>query len=465
MFYVSQKKYEMDGCADAIIIDASNGGNLSLEELSDVLSKLLSGAHNDEVEVGIHFYNSWSYQLPLLRGIDSAIPRYSFPAIKKMLVRAGFVHQRIYSHYPDERRVVDVTPSGHKTVFNQEGTVRERLKIRILQNHFLRYFQPAYIVVASKSYGTHNNVIDSIVHHENFGSLYHLFLGSTNILIAVFKHVIVHVPMNVISIARCKQNKRILLELKKTKFGSYTPLFINESSVNNQIYFCESKMPGASSNLSSMPAHKIDLITNNALRFITEFHKDSLKDMVVNENNFKRQFSRNFKRIEIHLNKEYATKLAGIAENLKKRLNNKNMKSVWMHGDYKIENILFDTKNWNIDGVIDWDMSRREGVPLVDLLCILLCKAERQSGQSMESIYRQRYVHLKFTPEEMKIIVCYLETLGISIELLLPLTLAYWIEAAAKHIVYTADDGTHHTHEWMHKRVYCVIDEIMKVLM
>ena len=44
---------------------------------------------------------------------------------------------------------------------------------------------------------------------------------------------------------------------------------------------------------------------------------------------------------------------------------------VLVHGDYKIENVIFNRKDYRLLGVIDWDLSRLQGMPLFDLFYLL----------------------------------------------------------------------------------------------
>jgi len=43
----------------------------------------------------------------------------------------------------------------------------------------------------------------------------------------------------------------------------------------------------------------------------------------------------------------------------------------WQHGDYKLENLVFDTAARGVRAIIDWELAAREGMALVDLLYLL----------------------------------------------------------------------------------------------
>jgi len=49
---------------------------------------------------------------------------------------------------------------------------------------------------------------------------------------------------------------------------------------------------------------------------------------------------------------------------------------VWMHGDYKVENVIVDPLSSRLVGVIDWEHTQPEGLPFIDLWYLLLYNHE-----------------------------------------------------------------------------------------
>jgi hypothetical protein len=72
----------------------------------------------------------------------------------------------------------------------------------------------------------------------------------------------------------------------------------------------------------------------------------------------------------IHFDENIAEKyrliLKRIINKISEELNNKNITYVFEHGDLKIENVLFN--NSQHIGLLDWDISRLEGTPIVDFI-------------------------------------------------------------------------------------------------
>jgi hypothetical protein len=45
--------------------------------------------------------------------------------------------------------------------------------------------------------------------------------------------------------------------------------------------------------------------------------------------------------------------------------------AVWSHGDFKLENLVFDRSSRKVQAVIDWELAADTGLPMVDLLYLL----------------------------------------------------------------------------------------------
>jgi aminoglycoside phosphotransferase (APT) family kinase protein len=53
---------------------------------------------------------------------------------------------------------------------------------------------------------------------------------------------------------------------------------------------------------------------------------------------------------------------------------------VWMHGDFKVENVIVDPSSSRLVGVIDWEHTQPEGLPFIDLWYLFLYNHEIESN-------------------------------------------------------------------------------------
>lgn len=97
---------------------------------------------------------------------------------------------------------------------------------------------------------------------------------------------------------------------------------------------------------------------------------------------------------------------------------------VCMHGDFKIENVMYDQGDGALTGVIDWELSMPKGLPLLDLL-YLLGFNRMIRGQSRSAALGALTVGDAVEPEERELISNYLRRLGIAECQRLPLAIAF----------------------------------------
>ena len=132
--------------------------------------------------------------------------------------------------------------------------------------------------------------------------------------------------------------------------------------------------------------------------------------------------------------------------------------TVWQHGDYKIENILFDTSKWQIKGVIDWDMANEKGLPLLDVFYLMGYKASLLSRERITDIFKERFIKLKFHPQEKEIINKYLQALKLSDEFIKPLLIMFWMHHIVERYQQKIINEMLKPSGWISENVYKVIE-------
>lgn len=97
---------------------------------------------------------------------------------------------------------------------------------------------------------------------------------------------------------------------------------------------------------------------------------------------------------------------------------------VWMHGDFKVENVMYDQRSGALTGVIDWELSMPKGLPLLDLL-YLLAFNRMIRGQNRFEAFRALSLGEGLDQEECDLISDYLRRLEIPEAQRLPLAIAF----------------------------------------
>jgi len=268
-------------------------------------------------------------------------------------------------------------------------------------------------------------IADALIRHLGLKNVQRVIHGKPNTIVIVARDTVIRIPLDRLSEARCRINKTMLKKLAKTSIVSSVPRLLSEGKFQDHAYYCEERLPGLALDI---PISRMDELVSKAADFITKFHQETSREIVIDESNFKRLFGREFKRLYPYLNNEYRAKLENIENGLKSELLGKKFKTVWFHGDYKVENVLFDPKTWQISGVIDWDLSREEGLPLLDIFYLLAYNdSSLVSKNSVTDIIKNRYLKGKFTMVEKDIISLYINSLGIGEKFIKPLVIMFWL--------------------------------------
>ncbi len=417
--------------------------------LSDSFSVLPQGG-----EVCLIFGNKYSYQAMLGRSCIFLDPAYSLFGVRNILKKAGFNSQKVYPLLPRGNNMFEIVC--------QNGNVSSggaSLKNRLLGWPLMRSFLPAYAVVAGKDGIIRGNFLENLLDILRIKNVCKCIMGNPDVLVIIADDKIARLPFDRLSRVRARVSVTMLKALRNTMLAGCVPRHLCGGNFLGQPYSCEERLSGA---VIEDSAPRMEILIQKAAELITRFHAETRKIITLDDRSYRRLFSRDFFRLRPYLNEEYKEKLLRMEKVLKKQLLDKEFCVVWRHGDYKIENVLFDEKTREISGVIDWDLSCRNGLPLLDVFYLLLYKDSLFSRKSIGRILRERALMMDFTPFELSVIRGYAAEIGIAEEFWRPLLWMFWIN----HIVQryqqqllreeTADSS------WMRTEVYAVLDAIIE---
>lgn len=323
---------------------------------------------------------------------------------------------------------------------------KENLKSRLAHNPLLMRNHPAI------------SLAQRIVQRVGPDKIERIIDGKPSSYLVVTEKMVIRIPLDNLTMNRYKVNEIMLKSLAQTKIADFVPRFKGEGSIDGYVYFCEERLKGSA---IDVPLSKMDEMVAKAADFITGFHQQTAKRVVLDENNLKQLFHQPFNRLAKFLNNEYKEKLLDIEEGTKKQLLSKEFVTVWQHGDYKIENILFNTSNWKIEGIIDWDLSQKEGLPFLDILYLLLYKDNLETRKGMSEIFKSRFLKSEFLPQEKNIISHYLDRLNLSKDLIIPLVAIFWLHHLVERYQRRLLNESTAITEWIKNNVYSVIDAIL----
>jgi len=111
---------------------------------------------------------------------------------------------------------------------------------------------------------------------------------------------------------------------------------------------------------------------------------------------------------------------------------------VCMHGDYKIENMLFASNHLSVTGIFDWDLAQLSGFPLIDLLYFLAyCDKLKGDNSSIPEIIFNKFICMLMTEQDQLQIDKYMTFFNMDASDLK----FYGLIACVYHVVYRIDDN------------------------
>ncbi|MFA6216039.1 MAG: aminoglycoside phosphotransferase family protein [Candidatus Omnitrophota bacterium] len=281
--------------------------------------------------------------------------------------------------------------------------------------------------------------------------------GCPDAVLIVTEDKVVRIPNDELSLLRCRNNRSILEGLANTSIAGFVPKFLSEEKLQDRWCFSETRLFGFS---LAVPVSLIDEFIVQASDFLLSFQKETAKEIRVDNGNFEKLAGADFERLAFYLDESQKKDLKKIKDNVQKQLSGRLIKTVWMHGDYKIENILFDAKSRKIKGVIDWDLSNKEVLPLLDIFFLLIYKHKLVTGESVAKSLTDRYLKGNFTSWEQQIIKAHLDVLGLPGDLVKPMMVLFWLDHVLHRYrqIFLMDASD--KKDWLNNNVVGIIDAI-----
>ena len=397
--------------------------------------------------VFISFMNKYGYHRVLGRitdGREKYLPSkgkmdFSSFQVRRALKKAGLENIRSYSVYPslsDLRELFDIGTT--KDVRDVQG------KRQLLREYLFRrgIFSPAYIFIASKR--TYTNFLGRLIKNSVIGKkryrISRYLIGGDHVILCVNFNgeqgqdgVIIRMPLTDTATTRCINNMTALKNVRLTnhRISSLVPEPLEEGSYEEQPFFIEKKLNGIAIDEYGETFAKCFPIV---LSFFTDFHRKTAQHYKVDDAIFERFFLGYLKELKKVSNKASLPNGHLYELYFKKQLYDKELPIVMEHGDLKLENILFDPKTNSIKGIIDWDLSKQEGMPLLDILHLLASRRRVIHKRKLIEVIKDVMIPLNFDDWEKEVLFRYMDCLGINRSLLACFSILYWIHHIEKRI-------------------------------
>ena len=297
--------------------------------------------------------------------------------LKRLGVRAPRVHPLLLNEYAGMTEAI--APTGYLATKNQ-GLTRERIKQWLWGPRAARWFAPALAAVGWIG-EPQPGLIDAVaLTLQSGGSEFHwvqyLVLLSGKV-IATFKPdsdretprvvVVTRDPLAVSRRMQEAESLRQLHALLPAHLGALLPRVLDRFKLDGNDCFVLQHMRGVTAD-AVVPG--LDRVTRTAQRFLLALHEVTCVKRVMDDEAWDTSLQPIFDSAVLR-NPQAEAPL----HRLERRMREHVLGHVWLdvcsHGDFKIENVMYDAQTCEITGVIDWEHAMLCGLPYIDMAYLL----------------------------------------------------------------------------------------------
>ena len=299
--------------------------------------------------------------------------------------------------YSMPEKVDFLLPKRGKLNKKLSGT-REIIRALLPKSTRKKFLSPAYGVLFT--FGKNDGEISFVekLEKELLGSdgiLEKIYLGNPDTLILKLvnrkQNVIARVPFTKEAKDRCNRSQKALESLDWLEYNGMrlTPSAEKELVLNGLHVYTESAILGEP--IGSVSCRGIQYI-ENAIEIITGLHHTTVSNTIISEGVYNELIGTLIEKLEKNLHPSFSERIQWLPAYFKQSFLNKSIPLVFNHGDYKLENILVKKEDCSLVGVIDWDLSVENGMPLVDIIHLLAYEKHVESNQPIDEVIMKYWV-------------------------------------------------------------------------
>lgn len=421
---------------DGLIVHDPEGfvvhGN-SLVQLQDLLRRALPTLR-PEAFVYLGLRNAWSPR-HLLRRLTSRTARRDSPLLSplrmvRLLEKTSFSTLRVHPYLLQDERVAEILPrTGFRSTKNRE-LANERVKEKLLGSTGSRLFAPAYGIVAHRDSGkrstletllkrlailcggdaTRHPVMKQFLVFAGHKAIVSIGPEETN-----DGDLIVVMVADALSKARRRSEVTTLDQLARLPpaISTRVPRVLDQFEIDGTLCIVMDRLPGVTLDSEVPP---LETVTDAALDFLIELHAQTTVSLTVDDDAFQTLFG-HLIDAACRRNEDLTEDLQALVPVLRQRLEGRRLPTVWFHGDYKVENVMYSPDTLRVTGVIDWEHATRPGLPLLDLHYLLIYNRTIRGMDWIDAV-QQLMLDARPTDREQSRLLRYAQVVGIEDALL-----------------------------------------------
>lgn len=375
----------------------------------------------------------------------------------RALRAADFPQPAFHALLLERGELAEILPaSGHALSQHAVG-FRERLKAVLLGPRGALHFATAYGVMADA--GNQPKLLDELLVTATMPSGERL-PGSPNSSFQVgriistsekafveclpttpgLSSLFLVVPFSPGTVARRRREVAAMNQLKAAQLPitKFLPGTAREARCRGRPVFVYSALPGRAIDI---PVPQLPTLTQHAFDLLVDFNRSSRGTSRVDADAFAACIGSGLAGA-LGRYPEAHVALGCLERALERCLLGRRVQTVWVHGDYKVENLLFDMQELRITGVIDWELASPKGLLAVDLLFLLAYnRVTRGEAMDVVDVIEQALLPGSWLKHEQELLDKYVGTFEISSSYMAVASAAFVIHHIGSRFSYTGPEG------------------------
>jgi hypothetical protein len=246
-----------------------------------------------------------------------------------------------------------------------------------------------------------------------------------------------------------------------TSMLPYIPRGFLRGRFAGQPYFVEEWLPGVCAENPRLSMPERAGLMRSAIDLLTQLHTSTLRHTRIDEPIFRKLFIKPIFEVAdfLEYEKESHT-LTHITSMLRKTVLGASLPVVWSHGDFSLKNFTVSQSPLRMTGLIDWDLSRKVSLPLLDLLHLIGRERMVDERLTFHGALRKCLLPLAFGHSTNQLLSNYVDALAIDHSVIPALGIMYWISRIHGHIGSLNDLDS----DWVNKNFVAVAEDISQNL-
>ena len=273
------------------------------------------------------------------------------------------------------------------------------IKDKLLNRPEIRLFWPSFLLISSKkSWGSFAKDLlcqQQIVSKVGWRAaetvtIKRIVAGNSGTSIAIggpehcdTADVVLRMPSRAASVSRCQINASALVRLENSPMSRLVPRLVSQGNYLLREYTVETRCTGFEIGYGT---RDLDEMIAQACIAIGKMHFETTALTGMDAAHVSTLVSPYIADIRSHSSPEIRTRLDKLAESLYRRMNGISVALGFVHGDFKVSNMLFDRAG-TLTAVIDWDGFSEHGFQTFDYLTLLIYKIANERRISLTEAY------------------------------------------------------------------------------